>query len=172
MNRVYTELAERIRGEAQDLDRVVQRAEAAWAQARRVSDVNAYVDSTALNLHSFYSGLERLFELIVRHVDRAVPGGDTWHRDLLDQVAQDLVDVRPAVISQSSRLALDEFRRFRHLVRNVYTIQPKRVYLDTCVYNRPFDDQTQPRIWLETLAFSVILQMIENGSVALVTSTV
>ena len=122
MNRVYTELAERIRGEAQDLDRVVQRAEAAWAQARRMSDVDAYVDSTALNLHSFYSGLERLFELIVRHVDRAVPGGDTWHRDLLDQVAQDLVDVRPAVVSQSSRLALDEFRRFRHLVRNVYTM--------------------------------------------------
>ena len=48
----------------------------------------------------------------------------------------------------------------------------KRVYLDTCVYNRPFDDQTQPRVWLETLAFSVILQMIEDGSVALITSTV
>lgn len=40
------------------------------------------------------------------------------------------------------------------------------------MYNRPFDDQTQPRVWLETLAFSVILQMIEDGSVALVTSTV
>ncbi len=52
------------------------------------------------------------------------------------------------------------------------TTKPKRVYLDTCVYNRPFDDQAQPRGWLETLAFSVILQMIEDGSVALVTSTV
>lgn len=48
----------------------------------------------------------------------------------------------------------------------------KRIYLDTCVYNRPFDDQTQPRVWLETLAFSVILQMIENRAVTLVTSTV
>jgi len=47
-----------------------------------------------------------------------------------------------------------------------------RVYLDTCVYNRPFDDQTQPRIWLETLAFSVIMQMVEAKSVALVTSSV
>jgi hypothetical protein len=36
-----------------------------------------------------------------------------------------------------------------------------RIYLDTSVYNRPFDDQTQPRIWLETLAFAVILQMID-----------
>jgi hypothetical protein len=36
-----------------------------------------------------------------------------------------------------------------------------QLYLDTSVYNRPFDDQTKPRIWLENLAFSVILQMIE-----------
>ncbi len=47
-----------------------------------------------------------------------------------------------------------------------------KVYLDTSVYNRPFDDQTQPRIWLETLAFSVILQMIEAKRVILVSSAV
>jgi predicted nucleic acid-binding protein len=47
-----------------------------------------------------------------------------------------------------------------------------RVYLDTSVYNRPFDDQTQPRIWLETLAFAVILQMVETGNIELVTSSV
>lgn len=47
-----------------------------------------------------------------------------------------------------------------------------RVYLDTSVYNRPFDDQGQPRIWLETLALSVILQMVEQGDIELVTSSV
>jgi predicted nucleic acid-binding protein len=47
-----------------------------------------------------------------------------------------------------------------------------RVYLDTSVYNRPFDDQTQPRIWLETLALVVILQMVEAGEVRLVNSSV
>jgi predicted nucleic acid-binding protein len=46
------------------------------------------------------------------------------------------------------------------------------IYLDTSVYNRPFDDQTQPRIWLETLAFSVILQMIESNVATLITSSV
>jgi predicted nucleic acid-binding protein len=47
-----------------------------------------------------------------------------------------------------------------------------KIYLDTNVYNRPFGDQSQPRIWLETLAFSVILQMIEEIKVLLVTSSV
>lgn len=47
-----------------------------------------------------------------------------------------------------------------------------RTYLDTNVYNRPFDDQRQPRIWLETLAFAVILQMVEVGSITLVGSSV
>jgi len=46
-----------------------------------------------------------------------------------------------------------------------------KVYLDTSVYNRPFDDQTQPRIWLETLALGLILQLVEAGEAALVNSS-
>ena len=112
------------------MERVVQRALRAWPQAQSASDVQeVYLDSVALNLHSFYSGLERVFELVARHVDRVLPSGDTWHRDLLQQMTHDLTDVRPAVIGRDSALSLDEFRRFRHLVRNVYTINlvPERI---------------------------------------------
>jgi len=37
------------------------------------------------------------------------------------------------------------------------------LYLDNSVLNRPFDDQRQPRIWLETLSFSLVLTLIETG---------
>jgi predicted nucleic acid-binding protein len=47
-----------------------------------------------------------------------------------------------------------------------------KIYLDTSVYNRPFDDQTQPRIWLETLALALILQLVEAGEAVLINSTV
>jgi hypothetical protein len=117
------ELVERIRGEIPDLERVTQRVLRAWPHACRSSDVqNVYLDSVALNLHSFYSGLERLFELIARHLDRTLPAGDIWHRDLLTQMSRDLAHVRPAVISEDTAHRLDEYRRFRHLVRNVYTV--------------------------------------------------
>lgn len=36
-----------------------------------------------------------------------------------------------------------------------------RIYLDNSVLNRPYDDQSQPRVWLETLCFVLILQMFE-----------
>ncbi len=47
-----------------------------------------------------------------------------------------------------------------------------RIYLDTSAYNRPFDDQTQPKIFLESQAVAIILQMIETGMVELASSSV
>ena len=46
------------------------------------------------------------------------------------------------------------------------------LYLDNCALNRPFDDQTQARIWLETLSLSLILGLIESGEAEHVRSSV
>lgn len=79
------------------------------------------MDGVALNLHSFYSGIERIFELIAANVDDMLPEGENWHQILLKQMAEEMTEVRPAVISDSVRLGFDEYRGFRHIVRNVYT---------------------------------------------------
>jgi predicted nucleic acid-binding protein len=47
-----------------------------------------------------------------------------------------------------------------------------KIYLDTSAYNRPFDDQTQPKIFLESQAVAIILQMIETELFKLVSSSV
>lgn len=46
----------------------------------------------------------------------------------------------------------------------------KRIYLDNCVYNRPFDDQSQRRIFLETMAFITLLELVENGEIETINS--
>ena len=46
------------------------------------------------------------------------------------------------------------------------------LYLDNSVLNRPFDDQRQPRIWLETLSFSLVLTPIEAGEARLIRSPI
>lgn len=48
----------------------------------------------------------------------------------------------------------------------------KRIYFDLCVYNRPFDDQRDSRIALETNIFVYLLEQIENGIYVTVSSSV
>ena len=117
----YALVSGRIRQELADLERVISRAEHAMAAARRQpADQDFCVDSAALNLHDFYAGLERLLHTIAAQVDRSVPEGSEWHRELLRQMGVQVPNVRPAVLSVASVRALDEFLRFRHVVRNVY----------------------------------------------------
>jgi predicted nucleic acid-binding protein len=49
---------------------------------------------------------------------------------------------------------------------------PKRVYLDVCVLCRPFDDQQQVRIHLETSAIELILAHVRQAKLALIVSPV
>lgn len=128
MTRALRQLADRIRHEIQNVDRSIDRAEEAWRRAQMSSD-EYYLDSVALNLHSFYAGIERVFAMIATELDGATPEGETWHQALLQQMTREIPRVRPAVISQSSHDALNEYRAFRHIVRNVYafSFDPARI---------------------------------------------
>jgi len=53
-----------------------------------------------------------------------------------------------------------------------YVLSMKRVYLDVCCLNRPFDDQEQERIHLESEAVRFILRHIRLGKVVWVGSSV
>lgn len=120
MNAAYATLAGRIRQSMFDLDRVVARAALLMDKARTSND-DDYLDGVALNLHGFYAGVERIFEDIARTLERKVPDGPEWHQDLLLQMSAEIASVRPAVLSQETRHCLEEYRGFRHVVRNVYT---------------------------------------------------
>lgn len=159
MNPLYQNLIERIRNELSDLEQVIERAQEGWSgiQASSAKERQAFVDSVALNLHGFYSGLERLFELIARQVDSSLPEGAAWHRDLLQQMAQDLPESRPAVISQENAEILDEFRRFRHLVRNMYTINLTPIKMEGLLQILP---DFWPKLRAELLAFAYYLEAL------------
>ena len=52
----------------------------------------------------------------------------------------------------------------------MYITSQMKIYLDNCCYNRPFDDQTQLRISLETQSKLFIQTLIVNEKVELVWS--
>jgi len=126
----YRLLAERLRAELHDLEQVIERAGSALSRAvRQPQDQDYFLAAAALDLHGFYVGLERLFELIADEVDGARPNSPSWHRDLLAQMSLAVSGVRPAVLSAETRSALADYLEFRHVVRNVYAfnLRPDRV---------------------------------------------
>lgn len=127
-NRDAALLAVRIRAELADIAQVVERSQYLMAKAIQRDD-DDYYDGIALNLHSFYTGIERILEDIAREIDGSIPTGQNWHRDLLVQMSVEVPSIRPLVIQRSARHCLDEYRGLRHVIRNVYTfnLQPARL---------------------------------------------
>jgi len=76
----------------------------------------------AVALHNWYTGLESLFERVLRHIDQEVPKGDTSHRDILFQAAGELPGVRPFVVSPAAIDDLLELMAFRHFFRHAYAV--------------------------------------------------
>ena len=154
MSERLVRLSQRIYDELEELERMVERAQEGWRRAEARSD-DLYLDGVALNLHSFYRGLERLFELIAAAIDGSLPEGANWHQLLLEQMAQELPGVRPAVLSPVTREALDEYRGFRHVVRHVYAFRFDAARMRPLVQDIP---AVSARVRSELLAFSQFLK--------------
>jgi HepT-like protein len=126
VNEELAGITKRIRREISELEKIREHALRRWQKTAKDKD---YLGSVAFDFQSFYQGVERVFETIARSIDRSVPTGEKWHKMLLDQMAEEISGIRPAVISVQTREALDDFRMFRHLAHNIYTfnLDPRRI---------------------------------------------
>ncbi|MCB8942407.1 MAG: hypothetical protein H6658_01400 [Ardenticatenaceae bacterium] len=118
MKEAYLAIAGRIRQELQELEQVAGRTAQIWQKVVETDD-DYYVDAAALNLHGYYAGLERVFELIAEGIDQSKPSGANWHQELLRQMTAEISHTRPSVLTTATRTKLDTYRGFRHVVRNV-----------------------------------------------------
>ncbi len=94
MTKAGAVLASRTLAELKEIAILVDRATQGWAKAKNNND-DFYLDGVALNLHGFYSGLERIFERIATSIDNVVPSGANWHQELLEQISIEVIDIRP-----------------------------------------------------------------------------
>ena len=156
----YRSVAARIRQELPEPDRVARRASRAWAAASRDPD-DLYVDAAALNVHGFYAGLERIFTLVAERIDGSLPSGPSWHQDLLRQMTAEMPGVRAAVLSPDLFPALDRYRGFRHVVRNVYAyvLDPRLVAV--LIEDLP---EASERLRAQLAAFADVLEAIAAAS--------
>ena len=126
MSEKLTGMAKRIRREIFELETIRDHA---WRRWQKTSGDEDYLGSVAFDLQGFYQGVERVFATIAKSIDGSVPTGDKWHKMLLEQMANEVPGIRPAVISLDTKEALDNFRMFRHLAHNIYTfnLDPRRI---------------------------------------------
>ncbi len=73
----------------------------------------------ARHLFDFYKGLEGIFQRIGREVDRVVPKGEEWHKELLQQMTASR-PTRPSVLSQETAVELQNLLGFRHVFIYIY----------------------------------------------------
>lgn len=67
-------------------------------------------------LHPFYTEIEKILKLIALDLDKKIPSSESWHRDLLSQMAA-ATEARPAVITNDLVTRLAKLLAFRHLFR-------------------------------------------------------
>lgn len=73
-------------------------------------------------LHSFYNGIENIFEIIAKNIDNNVPSGNKSHQELLHQMASENSN-RNEIITEELYLKLREYATFRHFYRHAYSFQ-------------------------------------------------
>ncbi len=73
-------------------------------------------------IHSFYNGVEGVFLLVSKNIDKNTPSTGRWHKDLLSQMATH-TDKRIPVISENCLENLAQYMQFRHFFRHSYSFQ-------------------------------------------------
>ncbi|MFP4681498.1 MAG: hypothetical protein ACLFQB_13575 [Chitinispirillaceae bacterium] len=96
---------------------------------------SVYLESMALKLHNFYTGIERIFRKIAEDLNGGLPPSSEWHKRLLLSMSLTLDSIRPAVISKDTLSLLEDYLSFRHVVRNIYGFEIKEEKLFPLVKN-------------------------------------
>lgn len=71
-------------------------------------------------LHSFYTGFENIFKRIAKEIDSDFSKSDSWHVDLLENMAK-ATEKRSSILSQDTVRKLRFYLGFRHVFRSHYS---------------------------------------------------
>ncbi len=110
----------RIEKELREIKKVVEYTEEGIAELSQEKPGVIVVSGLASQVHSFYSGLEKIFDLIAEHIDRFEPSSKVWHKELLKQMTLEIQGVRPAVLTKELADVLGDYLEFRHFFRHNY----------------------------------------------------
>ena len=77
------------------------------------------LSAAAMVLHSFYNGIENIIVMILKGYGEVLPIGYNWHMELLEKTCIQCGN-RKIIFNSELKSQLEEYRKFRHLVRHIY----------------------------------------------------
>ena len=110
-----------LRQELADDCRVLR--ESAARSARHVAaEHDGRLEAAAFDLARCYNIIEQMALRVARGFENHVDKDRGWHEALLRRLILEIPGIRPAFFPADLRPALDESRRFRHLVHHAYDL--------------------------------------------------
>jgi hypothetical protein len=70
-------------------------------------------------IHNIYNLIENYFLRVAKFFENNIDQ-DSWHRNLIDRMALEIPEFRPALLNHEDLPALHDLRSFRHVFRNIY----------------------------------------------------
>ncbi len=113
------EIKEKIKFEISEIDREFQSYKLLFDLIKLKTPDLVEMTALASVLHSFYNGVESIFLLIAKKVDKKIPEGQKWHNELLNQMILK-TDFRKEVIDAETFEILKPYLLFRHFIRHSY----------------------------------------------------
>jgi uncharacterized protein YutE (UPF0331/DUF86 family) len=110
---------EEIKNELELIDELIESHESLLKKATTSTPNRIEISAIGTVLHSFYNGVENIFERIAKRIDQQTPSSEFWHQELLEQMKEDTPN-RNAVISNELNEKLKLYLGFRHFFRHSY----------------------------------------------------
>jgi len=104
----------------------IQKAISRLPQAKDLPNLSILeLAGVAALIHSFYNGIENILKQAILEKGKALPHGETWHRDIVELAATE------GVIGKGVHEGLKQYLAFRHFFSHAYAFEldPERLVL-------------------------------------------
>ena len=113
------ELKVKISFEISQIDKLLNESESLQNLCKLKTPDFIELSAAAMVLHSFYNGIENIILMILKSYEEKLPSGNNWHMELLEKASIQNGD-RKIIINNKLKNQLEEYRKFRHIVRHTY----------------------------------------------------
>jgi len=116
---LHNEIINKIKFEITEIEREMESYKLLFEKAKLQKPDLIEMTAIASVLHSFYNGLENIFLIISKNIDKEVPTDFNWHIKILNNMTN-INAVRTNVISKELADNIEDYLAFRHFFRHSY----------------------------------------------------